>query len=179
MVSAVDADDTDQYDVAVWDVHEEHLQPKLFGEYSPYTLLAIDRNTLFNPNAGYLYRAYPISERRYDPEKRAQDQPSVSSHAKYIRRTEVAGLHELRLVTVGSLKSLDGFSGSPVFQVTNDAGNYSREAFAGMLLRGTVESQRVYMLEHRYLIDVLFRIHVGAVEAAAAMAPAGPTSAGT
>jgi hypothetical protein len=178
VVSGVDADDTDQYDVAVWDVHEDDLQPKLFGEYSPYTLLAIDSNTLFNPNAAYLYRGYPICERSYDPEKRAQDQPSVSSRAEYVRRTEVAGLHELRLATIGSLKSLDGFSGSPVFQVTNDAGKYSREAFAGMLLRGTAESRRVYMLEHRHLIDVLFSVDVGAVQPAPVKAPAGPAPPG-
>jgi hypothetical protein len=171
VVSGVDANDTDQYEVAVWDVHEDHLQTELFGDYRPYPLLGIDRNTLFGPHAAYLYRGYPINERNYDSEKRTMHQPSVSSRAEYVGPGTCAGLHELRLVAVDSLKSLDGFSGSPVFQVTNDDGKYSREAFAGMLLRGTVESRRVYMLEHRRVIDVLFEIDFGNVQPAASGVP--------
>src|SRR3954469_520006 len=58
--------DTDQFDVAVFRVDEATLQVDLFGDYQPYSLRAFDRMTVFNAATAYIYKGYPISERRLD-----------------------------------------------------------------------------------------------------------------
>ena len=73
--------------------------------------------------------------------------------------TQYAGIHELRLLDLGPVSSIDGLSGSPVFQVHNEGDSkFSREAFAGILIRGSIESGKVFLLEHRRIIEVLARI---------------------
>ena len=69
----------------------------------------------------------------------------------------------MRLLDLDPLESIDGLGGSPVFQVHNEAGTkYSIESFAGMLIRGSIESGKVFMLEHCRIIDVLLEIRAKA-----------------
>jgi hypothetical protein len=52
-----------------------------------------------------------------------------------------------------------------VFQVHNeDDSKYSREAFAGMLIRGSITSGKVFLVEHSRIIDVLTQIVEGKVD---------------
>lgn len=150
------ASDDDQFDVVVWTTDNEHLLTDHFGKDLPYPLLSIDQATLFSPNASYLYCGFPTEMRSYDPDRRHMQQAAVSGEAKYLERTRYMGLHKLQLLRVQDwLKDLDGFSGSPVFQINHDEGKYSRDAFAGMLLRGSRPSDVAYFLEHRRIIELL------------------------
>lgn len=167
-----DPEDTDQYDLAVWDVHEETLELERFGDYRPYNLLQLDALTLFNPKADYLYRGFPCLERDYDPEGRHMRQTAVSGRARYLRRTAAAGVHEIELLAVAELESLDGFSGAPVFQVNPVEDPYSTESFAGVLIRGSRQSERAYFLEHRSILSVLTQIRTGRI--APLSPPSGP-----
>lgn len=50
-------------------------------------------------------------------------------------------------------------SGSPVFQVVNDAdGIHSNETFAGMLIRSGLVAGRALFLEHRRIVELLERM---------------------
>ena len=131
LLSGFDADDTDQYQVAVWDVDEEHLRPELFGEHHPYRLLQMDCLTLFGPGSDYLYRGFPTCERDYNQETRTMHQSSVAGRAQYVGPTAYAYLHEVRLMRLDALRSLDGLSGSPMFQVTHDDQKYSVKRLPG------------------------------------------------
>ena len=74
-------------------------------------------------------------------------------------------IRELRLLDLNPLTSIDGLSGSPVFQVHNEADSkYSREAFAGMLIRGSITSGKVFVIEHSRIIDMLTQIVEGKVD---------------
>ncbi len=163
LLPQADAEDPDQSDLAVWSVHEKALQAELFGQYTPYPLLSIDALTLFNPQADYLYRGFPTRERDFDPDARHMRQTAVSGRAQYVGPTRYAGVHELKLLALGDLASLDGFSGAPVFQVNPLEGRYSAQAFAGILIRGTRGSERAYFLEHRRVLEMLAQVCCGDV----------------
>ena len=137
----------------------EFAPHKLYGPYRPYSLLQMDRLTLFSERSAYIYRGYPIAMRVPDFENHQVEQGAVTTRAEYVGRTRYAALHELRLLHLGPLPSIDGLSGSPVFQVHSEEGTgYSREAFAGMLLRGSIESGRIFLIEHRRIIEVLTEV---------------------
>jgi hypothetical protein len=147
--------DEDQFDIAVWTTADEHLVPGVFGNAEPYDLRGFDALTVFNPNADYLFCGYPIEGREYDSDRRHMHQTALSGRAQYVRRTPYACLHQVSLVLNDQVSNLDGFSGSPVFQVNQGEGKYSYEAFAGMLVRGTRESAIAYFVEHRRIIELM------------------------
>jgi hypothetical protein len=164
LVRGADEDDSDQYDIGVREIDSEAVRPDLYDEYEPYNLLAMDRLTIYSERGSYIYRGYPIAMRQVAFEDRRIEQGAVTSRAEYAGRTSFAAVRELRLLDLHPLTSIDGFSGSPVFQVHNeDDGKYSREAFAGMMIRGSIESGKAYLIEHSRIIEVLTQIVEGKV----------------
>jgi len=156
--------DTDRFDVAVFSVDEAVLQAGLFDDYQPYSLRALDRMTAFNVTAAYVYKGYPISERRLDfdnEDDRNALMTGVTTRATYVGCTNLEGVRELALLDLDPVQDIDGMSGSPVFQVINDAdGIHSTETFAGMLIRGGLVAHRAFFLEHSRIIDLLERMTV-------------------
>jgi hypothetical protein len=148
--------DNDQFDIAIWTLHDDHFNPEKCSDQEPYHLKSVDRLTIFDPRGDYLYRGFPIKQRSYDTEARHMFQVAVSGRARYVERTEYTCLHKIRLVNLADdLKDLDGLSGSPLFQVHNDTGKLSHEALAGMLLRGSRPSEMAYFLEHARIVQIL------------------------
>ena len=163
LVRGENKEDTDQYDIVVREIDDRAVREELYGEYPPYSLLQMDRYTIFSQRGAYLYRGYPSAMREVDFERKRVEQGAVTTRAEYVGRTPYEGVHELRLLDLDPLESIDGLSGSPVFQVHNEAGTkYSIESFAGMLIRGSIESGKVFMLEHCRIIDVLLKIRAKA-----------------
>jgi hypothetical protein len=162
LVHGADQEDSDQYDIAVREVDDSLVREELYGPYQPYSLLQMDRLTIFSEQGAYIYRGYPIAMREVDFDNRNIEQGAVTTRAEYVGRTRYEGIHELRLLDLGPLPSIDGLSGSPVFQVHNEEGTkYSREAFAGMLIRGSIESGKMFFIEHRRIIEVLLQVTQG------------------
>ena len=155
-------DDTDQYDVAVREIDDAAVREELFGPYRAYSLLQMDRLTIFSARGAYIYRGYPTAMREVDFINHPVEQGAVTTRAEYVGRTRYEAIHELRLLDLGPLPTIDGLSGSPVFQVHNEeSSKYSRESFAGMLLRGSIESGRMFLIEHRRIIEVLLQVSQG------------------
>jgi hypothetical protein len=162
LVRGANEDGTDQYDVAVREIDDGAVSEDLYGPYRPYSLLQMDRLTIFSERGAYIYRGYPSAMREFNFDDQRIEQGAVTSRAEYVGRTRYEAIHELRLLDLGPLKSIDGLSGSPVFQVHNeDDSKHSREAFAGMLIRGTIESGKAFLLEHGRIISVLASIANG------------------
>lgn len=162
LVRGANEDDTDQYDIAVREIDDGAMREELYGPHKPYSLLQMDRFTLFSERGAYLYRGYPIAMREVDFGNQHIEQGAITTRAEYVGRTLYEAIHELRLLDLGPLPSIDGLSGSPVFQVHNEEGTkYSREAFAGMLIRGSIESGRIFLIEHRRIIEVLTQVAQG------------------
>jgi len=159
IVRGENQEDTDQYDIVVREIDDSAVREELYGEYRPYSLLQMDSLTILSERGAYLYRGYPSDMREVDFEFRRIEQGAVSTRAEYVGRSPYAGVHELRLLDFGPLKSIDGLSGSAVFQVHNEDGTkFSSEAFAGMLIRGSIESGKAFMLEHRKIIEVMVQV---------------------
>jgi hypothetical protein len=177
LVRGADEDDTDQYDIAVREVDSGAVRDELFGDYPPYNLLAMDRYTIYSERGAYIYRGYPSDLREVDFDDSRIEQGAVTSRAEYAGRTQYAAIRELKLLDLNPLTSIDGLSGSPVFQVhSEDDSKYSREAFAGMMIRGSIASGKVFLIEHGRVIDLLTQIVEGTVDEA--LSPAGQATPG-
>jgi hypothetical protein len=151
-----DAEDTDQFDIAVREAQVAAPDYHLFGDYAPYNLFAMDRFAIFSEKGSYLYRGYPTDMRVLDFERKNIEQGAVSTRGEYVGRTRYQHVHELTLLDLKPLESIDGLSGSPLFQVQNEDGsNESRESFAGILIRGSIKAGSAYFIEHSRIIDVL------------------------
>jgi hypothetical protein len=148
-----DEDDTDQFDLAAWDVDENAINVDLFCDDLPYELRQSDNLTVFGANSHYLYRGFPTFMRSVDYGGSTIKQGSISSRAQYRGPTPYTHIHEIVLVNDGTLASVDGLSGSPIFQVNSDVGQFSYEAFAGIMIRGN--PNKVYFLVHRRVIEML------------------------
>jgi predicted HD phosphohydrolase len=135
------------------------VREELYGRYRPYSLLQMDRLTIFSQRGAYIYRGYPIAMREVNFENKHVEQGAVTTRAEYVGLTPYEAIHELLLRDLGPLQSIDGLSGSPVFQIHNEEGTqFSREAFAGMLVRGSIESGKIFLVEHSRIIEVLLTI---------------------
>lgn len=122
----------------------------------------MDRYTIFSERGSYLYRGYPIAVCEVDFENHHIEQGAVTTRAEYVCRTWYEAIHELRLLDLGPLPNIDGLSVSPVFQVHNEEGTkYSRDAFAGMLVRGSIESGKIFLIEHGRFVEVLLQVARG------------------
>jgi hypothetical protein len=154
-------DDTDQFDLAAWDVDEDAINVDLFGDDLPYGLREWDNLTVFGANSHYLYRGFPTFMRSVDYSGSTIQQGSISSRARYVGPTPYAHIHEIALVNDGTLISAEGLSGSPIFQVNNDVGQFSFEAFAGIMIRGN--STKVYFIAHRKIIEMLVDVCAGRI----------------
>jgi hypothetical protein len=116
----------------------------------------MDCLTIYSERGAYIYRGYPSDLREVDFESGKIEQGAVTFRAEYVGRTPYESIRELKLLGLDPLTSIDGLSGSPVFQVHNEAETrYSREAFASMLIRGSIESSKVFLIEHNRIIQVL------------------------
>jgi len=156
--SVTDTEDTDQFDLAVFQIDDSTLQAELFGEHRPYNLLEMDKFTIYNPNSKFVYRGFPIETRNIDWVEKNMHQAALLGEAEYLGPTGYACTHKLRLLNLQSLNSIDGLSGSPVFQINHDDDRFSRESFAGILIRGSRGCDEAHFLEHRRVIDVLKEI---------------------
>lgn len=154
----VDEEDSDQFDLVVFIVEHDVCNEKHFKNHKPYNLLEIDKYTIFSPTSKFLFRGFPIELRPIDWEKKKIFQSAFLGHAKYLYPTDLTGIHKIEFIRADCLKSPDGLSGSPVFQINQDDQGFAREAFAGMLIKSTKESNCAYFLEHKRIIAVISKI---------------------
>ena len=56
LVRGEDKEDTDQYDTVVREIDDRAVREELYDEYPPYSLLQMDRYTIFSQRGAYLYR---------------------------------------------------------------------------------------------------------------------------
>jgi hypothetical protein len=152
---ADDAIDTDQFDVVVWEVDRAFTADQC-GDYPPYDLHHFDVWPI-NPGASpYLYRGYLTEHRRIDYAAREYGLDSVSGEARYVGRSGYRCIHAADLLRVDQwVQSLDGLSGSPIFQVSMQEERYASAVFAGMLIRGAREANRVHFVEQQRIVELV------------------------
>lgn len=164
-ISGEDAEDTDQYDIVVFSCDESKLDTSCFKGYLPYNLQEEDAFTIFNPKFHFAFRGFPAALRTTYYEERRVEMMSMLANSSYIGSTEREEIHQLRIINRDrEILDFNGISGSPVFQIWHENDRISNQAFAGMLIHGSVTSGIVEFLEHRKIIDVLVRIVEGDTE---------------
>jgi len=78
----------------------------------------------------------------------------VAWSGKYIGPSHERNLHKLKFDDLKGVPSLDGFSGSPVFKLVQNAFEKSHW-FAGVLLRGTTSSGIAHFVDYKIVYEAL------------------------
>jgi hypothetical protein len=104
LVRGANEDDSDQCDIAVREIDDSSVREELYGRYPSYSLLQMDRVTIFSERGAYIYRGYPCPMREVDFENQRIEQGAVTSRAEYVGRTPYETVHELRLLDLVTLK---------------------------------------------------------------------------
>lgn len=156
-----DSDEIDCFDLAVFTVDESELSYGLFIDQLPYNLLESDKWTIYSQKSKYVYRGFPIETRSLDWIEKSIRQTAILGQGEYGGRASFDCCHVINLLNLKPLASLDGLSGSPLFQINHENEKFSREAFAGMIVRGTKESGKAYFIEHSIVLDAMRDIENG------------------
>jgi len=158
-------DDPDYMDITVLRICRERLNEEEAGDLHALTVRQFaSRKDGLPEGARLLFVGFPktdicgvFSEQR---QIRTNLVP-ISAHYRTPSAT-MSHCHELRFEIAGAVKTISGMSGSPVFysvQEGNDA--VAGCGFAGMMIRGTVESGRGYFIASRVIYEAVHLTHCG------------------
>jgi len=109
-----------------------------------------------SPRAGdeLFITGHPAAMRHVDYEGRGIIAIGTCIGARYVTPGIAARCHEIELTQIGSLESLDGFSGSAVYWIGERDGDVATVRLAGMLLQGSARSKRAHYLEASVLLSL-------------------------
>jgi len=79
-------------------------------------------------------------------------------YGEYVDKND--GIGTMRIIEDSGLKNYRGFSGSPVFKINIDDNTYK---LAGMVIRGTKLSKKIFFITINYLFMYIFRSDIGAM----------------
>lgn len=152
--------DTDKYDLAIFSVNDISAYDHLYEDHPPYSLSLLDKFVLQSDRSKYAYRGYPIEIRSIDWLVQHIRNRAFVNEGVYGGRAPMDACHEIKLPFITGLDSIDGISGSPIFQVDKAGKDYSG-SLAGMFLRGFVESKRGFFLDRTVIVSSLANIQAG------------------
>ncbi|AOJ57286.1 hypothetical protein AQ477_12815 [Burkholderia thailandensis] len=151
--------DTDQYDLVIFEADKSKLDASLFSGFPPYELPELEAPPIFDKAAIFVVQGYPTHLRRLECETELEE--IISSpmlvDAEYVEPCLSHRVHVLRVNCAPQIKSFDGLSGAPVFQLLQDYPRLSKVWFAGMALRAG-SSGELRFLEREWILRALRRI---------------------
>lgn len=139
----VDPNDPDYTDLAVFPIAHDMFDLQRFRDWPPFSLSS-DLFSGVPPGKGTLiFRGFPYDHNGVDFEKCIIRQKPIILEGQYIGPAPMAHCHQIRLNDVSVCSTLDGFSGSPVFWISDD--EHRREyRFCGVLIKGSHSSRTAY-----------------------------------
>lgn len=149
------------------------------SDYADITILRIDSGTLeVSPGSevpvlnlgGYnakwrlhkdlekiIFFGYPTDDRSVDYENYLVKSNQRLIEGKYIGPSVSQHCHNLQLDDIGSISSLDGFSGSPVFVLEKTRAGQDKPHFCGMMIRGTATAKTAVFVGGEVIYEIIRR----------------------
>lgn len=150
---ALDLEDTDQTDIAIYPIDQELIEWNLFENYQPVSLIRervsernLDGKTL-------ICRGFPADRNGIDYDLSKVSQQGVILEARYRETARSAHCDSLEFLDVSVCSTLDCLSGSPVFAI--DAEQNNQWSFAGMIIRASWSSRRATYISGERIFSVL------------------------
>jgi len=154
---AGDSDDTDRFDIVVYELDDDSISPGCFMKDLPYSIQGTSFRWKPNDNGHLLVRGFPSQINSVDFESKTLKEQAVVLQANYVSPATMANCHKLSFHPFEGgqveLNSLDGLSGSPVIWVSPS--NPKQHALAGILLRASYSSRTGHFVEVNWLMHLL------------------------
>ncbi len=129
-------DDTDQGDIAIFEVATERLPADEVARIKTYVIREKNTGLRTLPiGCRLFFEGYPTDLNVYDYGQKFWIRESLALFGAYAGEADANGVSIMRLDEMRGLRTLDGMSGSPVFAVARNEKS-ARTAFAGMVIRG-------------------------------------------
>ena len=151
-------DDPDYADLAILPIELTMFDQRCFRDWPPFDLSEPLVNSMPPSTGTLVFRGFPSDKSciNFDTAKiRVQ---SVILEGDRVGKAPMAHCHEMRLRDVSPCSTLDGFSGSPVFWISDQDPPKKEYRFAGVLIRGTYASKTAYYVEAEVLMRALNKI---------------------
>jgi hypothetical protein len=135
----------DWNDLAVFRLSTGHYRDRQFEGQCPFIMNEDTVESDLAPDSNLVVAGFPACRNfiNYGPKEITLQANFVG--ARVLGPSLIDGCTEIRFNQLNELESMDGFSGSPVFTITEDAPPHSIR-FAGMMLRSTRRSGVGHML---------------------------------
>jgi hypothetical protein len=108
-----------------------------------------------NKDDKLLFTGYPGHNRGINYEKQILKAQRVSMEGIYMGKYAEDHFHRLKVIDLGGVTTFDQFSGSPVLKYKSTNNGKYNVSFAGMALRGSLESQTIYFVDALIIYSIL------------------------
>ena len=153
-LSSHDLDDPDFCDIAIFPIEKNMVNPDCFLDCPPFFL----DETLVNsepPRDGRLvFRGFPTDQSGIEFDNKRICLQAAQIEGERIGRASMDHCHEILLHDVDHCTTLDGFSGSPIFWISNNRSPRTYY-FAGVLIRGSLKARKAIYIGGGVLIGAL------------------------
>ncbi len=146
--------DEELSDITILEIDADQLDIGSLGATYPAKITIDDSFTLLNPNFNYAFRGYPHQLREYS-EKQIHSVGVTGDAFLLDGNLSDSGLHGLTVNNAEKFPSFDGFSGSPVFQLSHLDDIVTLPCFSGMLTRGNQRSGIVHFMTCKQIVKAL------------------------
>lgn len=144
----------DALDFLYFRVAEERMNPADLPRFTPW-VAERDKSVCVPAPGDLLYfRGYPWLDQNIDYNSKHMNFRAMDSSAVCRGASILPNCHEMRLHEIYA-KTLDGFSGSPVFKVTWDRLGKKCFQMVGMIVRGSVESSIAHITDIRWILGCM------------------------
>lgn len=99
----------------------------------------------------FLIVGYPNEHSNIDNDRNVISSQKFLLKGKYLGQSKNTLLHEVEVLDAHGLRSFDGFSGSPVFIITDNGQGHNDIAFCGIARTGTTTNKRMHFVDRDYL----------------------------
>ncbi len=152
----VNHDDSDYCDLAIFPIQQDFFDYNRFLDWPPFCLTDQLVKGAPPPNGRLIFRGFPTDKSGIDFDTyRIQQQP-VWLEGERVGCAPMQHCHQIKLYDISCCSTLDGFSGSPVFWVSDQTA--PKYYFVGILIRGTYSSQTAYYVDGRVLTQALKKL---------------------
>ncbi len=143
-------DDTDHMDIRVFSVCDKLFDPSKISSNKIFDL-SWNKFQSRTASAKYFLAGYPNELNEIDYEKKHAKQTGTLIPLELNNLDRFKGMDEYTVSNRGGLQSLQGFSGGGVFSVTPTKPNQGNLRWEGILLKGSIESMRCYVLKSDFV----------------------------
>ena len=154
----VDPNDSDYSDLAILPIEQGMFDHSEFRDWPPFQLLDHLVNGAPDGNGSLVFRGFPSDGAGVDYESKTIRGQPVILQGDRVSDSSMAYCHEMRLRDVSPCSTLDGFSGSPVFWISNEDPPNKDYCFSGIVIRGTHSSRIVHYVDGEVLRRALKRL---------------------